>query len=111
MQGYSFELITGPMSCGKTEELLRRIRRCIIAKKKVAELKDVQSIIEDQTIATLLGYSINDGVVTDQEGNVVKGILAKVAPYSIKNIDICLELYEKERRIIFALSVFYYYLQ
>ena len=35
MQGYSFELITGPMSCGKTEELLRRIRRCIIAKKKV----------------------------------------------------------------------------
>ncbi len=35
MQGYSFELITGPMSCGKTEELLRRIRRCIIAKKSV----------------------------------------------------------------------------
>lgn len=35
MQGYSFELITGPMSCGKTEELLRRVRRGIIAKKKV----------------------------------------------------------------------------
>ena len=35
MDSYSFELITGPMSCGKTEELLRRIRRCIIAKKKV----------------------------------------------------------------------------
>lgn len=35
MEGYSFELIAGPMSCGKTEELLRRIRRCIIAKKKV----------------------------------------------------------------------------
>lgn len=35
MQGFSFELITGPMSCGKTEELLRRIRRAIIAKKKV----------------------------------------------------------------------------
>ena len=33
--GYRFELITGPMSCGKTEELLRRIRRLIIAKKKV----------------------------------------------------------------------------
>lgn len=33
--GYSFELITGPMSCGKTEELLRRIRRSIIAKRKV----------------------------------------------------------------------------
>ena len=35
MQGYSFELITGPMSCGKTEELLRRIRRSIIAKKNI----------------------------------------------------------------------------
>src|SRR5574344_1036025 len=35
MDGYSFEIITGPMSCGKTEELLRRVRRCIIAKKKV----------------------------------------------------------------------------
>ncbi len=33
--GYSFELITGPMSCGKTEELLRRVKRCIIAQKKV----------------------------------------------------------------------------
>ena len=35
MDGYSFEIITGPMSCGKTEELLRSIKRCIIAKKKV----------------------------------------------------------------------------
>lgn len=35
MQGFSFELIVGPMSCGKTEELLRRVRRGIIAKKKV----------------------------------------------------------------------------
>lgn len=33
--GHSFELITGPMSCGKTEELLRRVKRCIIAQKKV----------------------------------------------------------------------------
>jgi len=35
MKGYSFELIAGPMSCGKTEELLRRIRRCVIAKNKI----------------------------------------------------------------------------
>lgn len=35
MNGYCFELITGPMSCGKTEELLRRIRRCEIAKKNI----------------------------------------------------------------------------
>ena len=35
MEKYSFEIITGPMSCGKTEELLRRIRRCKIAKKNI----------------------------------------------------------------------------
>ena len=33
--GYRFEIITGPMSCGKTEELLRRLRRLTIAKKKI----------------------------------------------------------------------------
>lgn len=33
--GYTFEIITGPMSCGKTEELLRRVKRCIIAQKRV----------------------------------------------------------------------------
>ena len=33
--GYHFEIITGPMSCGKTEELLRRVKRSIIAQKKV----------------------------------------------------------------------------
>jgi len=32
---YKFELITGPMSCGKTEELLRRLRRVTIAGKKI----------------------------------------------------------------------------
>lgn len=35
LMGYRFEIITGPMSCGKTEELLRRIRRHTIAKRKV----------------------------------------------------------------------------
>lgn len=32
---YGLEIITGPMSCGKTEELLRRIRRCQIAQKNI----------------------------------------------------------------------------
>ena len=35
MEGYCFEIITGPMSCGKTEELLKRIRRCKIAGKNI----------------------------------------------------------------------------
>lgn len=32
---FRFELITGPMSCGKTEELIRRIKRAVIAHKHV----------------------------------------------------------------------------
>lgn len=35
MDGYRFELITGPMGCGKTEELIRRITRAKIAGKSV----------------------------------------------------------------------------
>ena len=35
MYNYRFELITGPMSCGKTEELLRRLRRATIAGRKI----------------------------------------------------------------------------
>lgn len=35
MNGFKFELITGPMSCGKTEELLRRIKRAEIANKRL----------------------------------------------------------------------------
>ena len=49
MDGYSFELITGPMSCGKTEELLRRIRRCIIEKKKVKVIRSEEHTSELQS--------------------------------------------------------------
>lgn len=33
------EVITGPMFCGKTDELIRRLRRAIIAKQKVQVFK------------------------------------------------------------------------
>lgn len=35
LNNFKFEIISGPMSCGKTEEMLRRIKRAIIARKKV----------------------------------------------------------------------------
>ena len=44
--GYRFEIITGPMSCGKTEELLRRIKRLSIAKKKI---KVISPVIDTRT--------------------------------------------------------------
>jgi thymidine kinase len=33
------EVITGPMFCGKTDELLRRLRRATIAKQKIQVFK------------------------------------------------------------------------
>ena len=35
----SIEVITGSMFCGKTEELIRRLRRATIAKQKVQVFK------------------------------------------------------------------------
>ena len=72
------------------EELVTGIMK-IIAKKKVSELDNMQSIIEEQTVATLLDYSvIVDGgntIVKDRQGNVITGMLSKIALYSIKEVD------------------------
>ena len=46
MNDFRFELITGPMGCGKTEELLRRIKRAFIARKKI---KVFSPIIDTRT--------------------------------------------------------------
>ena len=37
----SLEVITGSMFCGKTEELIRRLRRATIAKQKVQVFKPI----------------------------------------------------------------------
>ena len=65
MQGYSFEIITGPMSCGKTEELLRRIRRCIIAKKKIKVFSpEIFKILKEE------GFSIPDDIQVSGFDNI-----------------------------------------
>ena len=48
MFNYKFELITGPMSCGKTEELLRRLRRVTLAGKKI---KVFSPIVDTRVLA------------------------------------------------------------
>ncbi len=59
----------------------------IVAKKKVNELSDIQSEIENETIATLLDYKIENGKVYDRNNIEVTGVLAKVCKYSILNVD------------------------
>ncbi|OQY37366.1 MAG: thymidine kinase [Chloroflexota bacterium] len=41
LQDGSLEIITGSMFCGKTEELIRRLRRAVIAKQKIQVFKPV----------------------------------------------------------------------
>ncbi len=63
----------------------------IISKKTVSELNSVQSIIEDEKIATLLDYTIDENdVVWDNSGEEPKevtGILGKVALYKMKEVN------------------------
>ena len=68
----------------------------IIAQKKVNGLGDVQSTIQNQTIATLLDYVVTVDntdpdnpitTVTDNKGNPVTGLLEKIAPFKITNVD------------------------
>ena len=57
---YGFELITGPMSCGKTEELLRRIRRCQIAQKNIKIFSpDIDTRQKENIVASRNGLSLD----------------------------------------------------
>lgn len=81
MDGYKkgcLELIVGPMFSGKTEELLRRLRRVVIAKKKVQIFKP--------HIDTR--YSVNEIVTHDQ--------LAKIQALIVKTSREILTLLEPD---------------
>lgn len=64
MQGfdnyYGFEIITGPMSCGKTEELMRRIRRCEIAQKRIKVISpELDTRVETNSVSSRNGLSLD----------------------------------------------------
>ena len=65
---YRFEIITGPMSCGKTEELLRRLRRLSIAKKKIKVISPIVDTrakgdyIESRNGLWLDAYKVKDSL-------------------------------------------------
>jgi thymidine kinase len=65
-EGLRFELISGPMSCGKTEELLRRLRRAKIAHKHVKifspalDTRGKRNHIESRNGLTQLAIVVND---------------------------------------------------
>lgn len=65
MNDFKFEIITGPMGCGKTEELLRRIKRAFIARKNIKVFSPIiDTRIQGDYIASRNGIMENAIKVT-----------------------------------------------
>lgn len=76
MNGY-LEVIAGPMFCGKTEELIRQVRRAAIAKKKFQVFKHIIDTRygNDKKLFTHAGLTFESNVVSSP-----KAILKRLRP-------------------------------
>ncbi len=106
----SIEVICGSMFCGKTEELIRRLRRAVIAKQNVQVFKPaIDNRYEEQQVTSHAGMAFDAAPVEKaseiynhlkDETNVI-GI--DEAQFFDENIvDIANDLAEKEIRVIIA---------
>lgn len=76
-------VITGCMSCGKSEELIRRLRRAVIAKQKVAVFKPAMDTRTDEsTVASRDGRTFRATAVAKPDE-----ILALAAGVAVVGID------------------------
>lgn len=65
----SLEVIAGPMFCGKTEELIRRVKRAMIAKKNVVVVKHVLDIrYKKRNVTSHSGHTLRSKVVKSARG-------------------------------------------
>lgn len=64
----SLEVITGSMFCGKTEELIRRIRRAAIAKQKVQVFKPAIDVrYDEQKVTSHAGHNFDAQPISSAE--------------------------------------------
>jgi len=110
------EVITGCMFCGKTEELLRRIERARIAKKKVLVLKpEIDTRYSEEEVVTHYGRSFPchriplDVTITTLEqqlGNILKEAevigFDEAHFFSSHFTELCEALVEQGKRVIVA---------
>ena len=104
------EVITGPMYCGKSEELIRRLRRVKIAKQKVKVFKPVlDNRYSKKDVVSHSGNSI-EAVPVDHPEEILKRIDASVDVVGIDEaqffhedlIEICEDLADRGKRVILA---------
>lgn len=104
------EVITGPMYSGKSEELIRRIKRAKIAKQKVQVFKpsidsrysvnDVVSHAGDRAVAVPVGSSADIIMLVDSDTEVVAIDEAQFFDHGV--IEVCRVLANKNKRVICA---------
>ncbi len=101
------EVITGCMFSGKTEELIRRLRRAQIAKQKVKIFKPLidtryseSSIVShnDQSLPSIQIKDIKDVLKLTEDSQVIG--IDEVQFFSDEIVDICNELADKGKRVI-----------
>lgn len=107
----SIELVCGSMFSGKTEELLRRIRRAEIARRRVQIFKPhIDARYGLQRVASHNGVAREDVVVVATASAILEQLQAETDVVAIDEIqffdwsvaDICTKLADDGRRVIAA---------
>jgi len=103
------EVITGCMFSGKTEELIRRLRRAQIAKQKVKIFKPKidtrfadDSIVShsEQSLPSIQIKDINDALQLSDDAQVIG--IDEAQFFSEDTINVCTALADKGKRVIVA---------
>ncbi|MDX1412910.1 MAG: thymidine kinase [Candidatus Promineifilaceae bacterium] len=104
------ELICGSMFSGKTEELIRRIRRAVIAKQKVQVFKPaVDSRYHVQRVTSHNGMDFDahpvtssSGIISELDPDTTVVAIDEVQFFDEDVVEICEALAEDGRRVICA---------
>ncbi|OGI03052.1 MAG: thymidine kinase [Candidatus Melainabacteria bacterium GWF2_32_7] len=105
---FRFELITGPMSCGKTEELLRRLTRARIANRKVKifspaiDTRAPESCIESRNGSYESAIKINSALeilnYVEEDDEVVA--IDELQFFERDIVDVVLKLIKNNKKVI-----------
>ena len=105
----SIEVITGSMFSGKTEELMRRLRRAVLAKQKVMVFKPLvdtryaaESVVShDRNRLACIPVAAASGIPSLADGAEVVGI-DEAQFFSPDIVDVCLSLANSGVRVVLA---------
>ena len=101
------EVICGPMFSGKTEELIRRLKRAIIAKNKILVFKPkIDNRYSDNLIVSHNNNSI-ESIIIDNESEILNipndvNIIGidEIQFFTKEIVDICIKLANQNKRVI-----------